>query len=151
MPFLSTPIRCFPIPSIPVRSTPGSGPYIIGLFKSTRYGNIYIMDISPIQNFYNFTFNRIGESGSFLINTGLAFNPIAVTIIALLPHGQIEGIGTIPETTFRILIRGADLVLPPKMSDRILFRGRQYTISELDPIQMAVNGITIAYSLQITN
>jgi hypothetical protein len=109
------------------------------------------MDITPIQSFYNYTFARIGEAGSFLINTGAGFNTIAVTIVALLPFTQPDGIGSIPETSFRILIKGADLVLPPKMNDRVLFRGRQFTISEADPISLAVNGTTIAYSMVITN
>jgi len=110
------------------------------------------MDITPVTSFYTYVFNRIGETGSFLINTGAAFNTIPnVLMVALLPHSQVDGIGTIPETSFKVLIRGSDLVLPPKMSDRIIFRGKQYTFTEQDPVSLSINGTVVAYSLIVSN
>jgi len=111
------------------------------------------MDITPIQSFYNYTFNRIGETGSYLVNTGAGFTAHpGILMIGLLPFGQPLGIGTIPETGFKIIIQGSALTgagVTPKMSDRVLFRGIQYSFAEQDPVTLSINGTPLAYSFLV--
>jgi hypothetical protein len=111
------------------------------------------ISLAGIQTFYNNTFTKLGENGSYLVNTGAGFTTIAT--ILMLPRGplvQPEEIGSLPLTAFNILIQQSTLTanaIVPKRGDRLLFRGLQYKIEEIDNVSYSYNGTVIAYNFTV--
>jgi len=109
------------------------------------------MSLASVQTFFNTTFTKFGENGTYLVNTGATFTPFTnVLMLARGPMQMPEELGTIPNPNFNIMILQTTLgplAINPKRGDRITFRGVQYKINEIDAITYSYNGTIIAFNL----